>query len=291
MKKHGLNQKINTITRPNRNGSSCLDLILTNCPFVKTSGTLDDFVSDHYTVYCIRKKAKENKECIMKTARNYRNYNQDNFENLLKGKDWNYYDFLVDPNLQWNFIYQQAIDILSIMCPYKTTPVRKTSTPWLTPVIFNHIHEKRNMVKKYKATRDQDLLREVRVLRNILNSEIDRAKSKYIMENLHRNCKNPKKFWQIINDFIKPDINSDISNVNFIDPVTGISIAPGNIPNYLNDYFVNIAEKTCDFAKVKYPTLNVNRDMNFKFEPPELDDIIYIIREIDNDMSSCVEGP
>ena len=67
-KKSGLSQQINTITRPNRGGGSCIDLIMTNCPFVETSGTTDDFISDHYTVFCIRKKRRENNDCILKNC-------------------------------------------------------------------------------------------------------------------------------------------------------------------------------------------------------------------------------
>ena len=246
-----VSQKINSVTRPNRNWGSCIDLIMTNSPFVKFSGTLDDYVSDHYTVYCIRKKARENKECEMKTIRNYKQYNQDVFETLLHEKDWHYYNTINDPNLQWAFIYKVTIDILSIMCPYRTTSVRKTSTQWITPDIFNHIHEKRFLVKEYKRTCDQELLRKIQILRNRLNMEIDKAKSKYIVENLQRNCKNLKKFWRIINDFKKTDNNSDITTVTFLDPTTNNPVDPANVPDFLNDYCAAIAEKTCDFTKIK----------------------------------------
>ena len=290
VKKAGLCQKINTLTRPNRNGGSCIDLIMTNCLFVKVSGTLDDFVSDHYTIYCIRKKAKENKECVYKTFRNYNRYNQENFEALLRGKNWAFFDSLIDPNHQWDFILKVTTEILSVMCPYQKRAVRKTATPWLTPDIFNQIHDKRNLVKRYKQTGDQVLLREIRILRNNLNAKIDKAKSKYIIENLRRNCKNPKKFWRIINDFIHPDNTSDPSTVNFIDLISGDPIDQKEVPNYLNNFFANIAEKTCDHTKVKYPIREGNQDIHFDFEPPELGDLMYIIREIDSDMSSCIDG-
>ena len=58
VKKAGLSQKINTITRPNRGGGSCIDLILTNCPFVDTSGVTDDLISDHYIFYQEKGKRK-----------------------------------------------------------------------------------------------------------------------------------------------------------------------------------------------------------------------------------------
>ena len=107
----------------------------------------------------------------------YTNYNHENFENILKAKDWQLFDNLYDPNLQWTFTYDNVIDILSEMCPYRVTPVRKTPTPWITPEIFNLIHEKRSLTKQYKQTHDQNLLQELRILRHNLNTKI--AKSSY----------------------------------------------------------------------------------------------------------------
>ena len=66
IKKLGLKHCINTITRPNKKGGSCIDLIMTDCIYVSSSGTLDDFVADHYSVYCIRKK-KEGTSCLYET--------------------------------------------------------------------------------------------------------------------------------------------------------------------------------------------------------------------------------
>ena len=60
IKKSVLPQKKYTVTRSYRSEGTCLDLIMTNCSFVKEAGTTDDFISDHYTVLCIRKKIREN---------------------------------------------------------------------------------------------------------------------------------------------------------------------------------------------------------------------------------------
>ena len=198
VKKAGLSQKINTITRPNRGGGSCIDLIITNCPFVESSGVTDDFVSDHYTVFSIRKKGRENNDCVFKTVRDYKRYDQDTFENLLSSKNWNIFRDYDDPNLQWDFIYRNVLDILSIMCPYKVISARKIPTPWITPEIYNMIKERRALTKTYKVTRDSNDLQLLRVHRNKLNSAIDKAKATYIVQSLHRTCKNPKKFWRII---------------------------------------------------------------------------------------------
>ena len=70
--KLGLKQVIDQVTRPNRKGGSCIDWRVTDSAFVRESGVLDDFVSDHYTVYCIRKKFKENCIHVTRTVHDYR---------------------------------------------------------------------------------------------------------------------------------------------------------------------------------------------------------------------------
>ena len=58
LKKQGLNQLMDSITRPNRKGGSCIDLIMTDSLFIQETGVLNDFVSDQYTTFCIRKKKR-----------------------------------------------------------------------------------------------------------------------------------------------------------------------------------------------------------------------------------------
>ena len=48
---------------------------------------LDDFVSDYYTVYAIRKKQKEQKRSVRRTVSEYSRYDNNIFDNLLKNKN------------------------------------------------------------------------------------------------------------------------------------------------------------------------------------------------------------
>ena len=119
IKQLGLRQLINGITRPNERGGSCIDLILTDCIYIRESSILDDLIADHYSVFCIRKKDREHKTMITKTVRDYSNFDENNFEALLKNKDWENFDRLLDPDIQWEIIYQYVTSILMIMCPFK----------------------------------------------------------------------------------------------------------------------------------------------------------------------------
>ena len=91
-KTYGLSQKMDIVTRPNRKGGSCIDLIVTNSRFVMTSGILDDVISDHYTIYCIRKKARESNEIVYKTVRDYSGFDKDIFIQLLSNLNWHEFD-------------------------------------------------------------------------------------------------------------------------------------------------------------------------------------------------------
>ena len=89
---------------------------------------------------------------------------------------------------------------------------------------------------------------------------------------------------------IDPPTGWDIEAVNFKDPITGDLIVENNKSEFLNEYFAKVAEKTCDFSKVVYPDLDIETEVNFDFQPPELDDLMYFIRDIDGSTSSCVDG-
>ena len=44
------------------------------------------------------------------------------------------------------------------------------------------------------------------------------------------------------------------------------------------------------FTKIEKPILNNDVDIKFNFQPPDLGDLMYLIREIDVNTSSCVQG-
>ena len=136
MKKTGLKQLINGITRQNVRGGSCIDLIMTDSPYVLESGILDDFVSDHYTTFCIRKKKRERHDIVTRTVRDYRAFDENVLENTLLDKNWDNFNMSTDPDIHWEIILLYVLDILSVMCPYKKVQTRKTPTPWLTPEIY-----------------------------------------------------------------------------------------------------------------------------------------------------------
>ena len=289
----GLTQLINDVTRPNQRGGSCIDLIFTDCSYVIDKGILNDMIADHFSVFAVRKKSREKKDSIVKTVRDYTNFDEINFERLLKNINWDTFDNHSDPNYQWELIHGYTVDILSIMCPYKRIVSRKKVTPWITPEIYTASREKKRLIKAYRVSKDSAILCQARIQRNIVNGLIEKAKTEFILNSLNSNAKKPKKFWRIINSLIDEQDSVDITSYIFRDIITHDPISKEDTPDFLNSFFVEIAERTrtrLTNQDAKHIDLYPDIISKFDFAPPELEDMYGYMMEIDINTSSCLEG-
>ena len=283
LRKAGLKQQIHDITRPNKSGGTCIDYILTNSSFVEKAGVTNDLLADHYTIYCIRKKSREFFDKEFKTVRDYSRYNKDEFTNLIINSDWSEYDLLLDPNLQWEILLSNVLNVLSIMCPYKRVFARKEIVPWLTPEIYKALQDKKNSIKKYRDSKSSGDLTLAKIARNKANMLIEKAKRTFIKNSLKINGKNPKKFWRIINDMIKNGNLVNIENITFVNQDSHEPVLKSNVPDFLNLFFANIAENTRLFNESNVPDLvpNMYRENMFEFLPPSIHEIKDLAGQID----------
>ena len=288
-KKNGLSQCINDITRPNVRGGSCIDLIMSNCSFVCASGIDDDFVSDHFTVFCVRKKKKEKMIVIKETVRDYSKFSKDNFCNLVSNIKWDNFDAELNPVLQWKFIENEVTEILAIMCPYKIVHTRTPRAIWITPEIYKLIRDRKRLLKNYRLSRDPDLFQEIKIARNKVNAAIDKAKEDYIKNMLKANRKDPKNFWRSIKSIIE-NRNGDVEITSFKDPDSGCEINRENASDFVNDYFANIAARVCT-PEDRLPFIPGEKvDSFFYFLPPEIYEVMMFAEDIDVNSSSGIKG-
>ena len=216
-------QQITKITRPNIRGGSCIDLIMANSLYVLVSGISNDMVSDHYTVFCVKKKKKDERNVVLETVRDYKKFNKDLFSQILSNLDWAMFDNDLNPNTQWEWLLAKVLDILSVMCPYKKVHTRTPRKEWLTPDIYTLIRERKRMLKNYQASLDPNLFCQLRILRNKIYASIDKAKMNYVKNVLKATRKDPKRFWRNLKSIIEGHDCCD-SNISFKDPDTGLDI-------------------------------------------------------------------
>ena len=288
-KKNGLTQQINSITRPNIRGGSCIDLIMTNCLYITKSGISDDMISDHYTVFCVRKKKKSVRCIVTETVRDYKKFSKDDFCQLISNTDWSLFDTELDPAIQWNFILSIIMDILAIMCPYKKVHTRNPRNKWITAEIYTLIRHRKRMLKNYREAKNTDLLSQIRIARNKLNATIDKAKQNYVKSLLYKSRKDPKRFWRNIKSIIETD-NYNPVNISFKDPDTGVDIPNENSCNFVNDFFATTSDRVCKNEDSLPFIPSESIDTTFDFVPPDTHDIMRFAEAIDTNASSGIRG-
>ena len=120
-KKYGLRQYIDTITRPSAHGGTCIDWIISNSEFVRSTGVTNDLISDHFTTCAVRKKSRENSKSVYRTLRDMNNFDADNFVNLLKNENWDNFDSSENVEELWSIFYKKCMIFLLLCVPLKDT--------------------------------------------------------------------------------------------------------------------------------------------------------------------------
>ena len=105
--------------------------------------------------------------------------------------------------------------------------------------------------------------------------------------------KKPRKFWKLIKGLISEDDCVDITSYMFKDINTNSGIPKNDVPDFLNEYFVNIARRTCgnfNHDEHDYTELYSGYDCNFDFVPPVAEEMYGYMESMDLNSSSCIPG-
>ena len=287
----GFHKLIHQCTRPFGNSVACLDNILTSYNGDMTSGVLNFLVSDHLPVFCVKTKLKI--EYLKKSlrVRNYKYFDVELFKDWLSEADWEDFYNLKDPDVAWLFILNHIYEYLDVNCPWETISVVDKRNRWMTGEILGLIGEREDAVDSFLRTRKTRYLTRAKQLRCRINKAIIHAKADYIKESLEQTKKDPKKFWRIINNVLKPEVSVEPPILIGED---GFMKSNLDSVNYLNDYFSGIGQQLSDNMSDKghpvrtifdepvesvYPKIVVNR---------ELVDILF--GEININKTSGIEG-
>ena len=124
MQANGLSQYINSTTRNTDKTKSLIDLAITNSKFISASGTLDCFISDHQPIFIIHKKGWDTRPSAAFNGRSYQNYDKRVFETDLRGKDWGDFFQLTDPEIAWDYIFNNIVSTLDTICPIRSFHIK-----------------------------------------------------------------------------------------------------------------------------------------------------------------------
>ena len=137
-KRFSLDSLITEPTRPLYN-EAILDQILTNTKFIKASGT----IKTHTPIFINIKKPKQTFSKTTFTGRTYRNFNEDDFVNLLRESGLeNVVNTRTNPSTCWDRLYVCILSALDKSAPLRTSTFGKSKPEWLTAEIIEIIKDR-----------------------------------------------------------------------------------------------------------------------------------------------------
>ena len=238
LQSNGLTQHVHNTTRNTDKTKSLLDLAVTNSSFVSQAGVLDHFISDHQPIYILHKKGRDSRKSVSFEGRSYRNFNRDDFRKKLVEKEWTDMYNTTSPDLAWDRIQANILEVLDEMCPIRSFCIKNYRPDWMTKELIEQIKDRDYFFKKAKSDGNEDSWNIAKYLRNLTNSNIRQARREFVLSELKENESDAKKFWKVIRGIIPSDKKTGDNNILLKD--RGTQIVKEGVAHFINDYFVNI---------------------------------------------------
>lgn len=194
---------INIPTRIVKNATTAIDIIVTNCNMIDSSGVIEYNVSDHLLLYSVKKHVKVKDIKVKSKVRTFRNYDLELIKVSLAPYNWGrfYASFNVDD--AWDELYRQILINANFFAPFVESFVRSNQPGWLTNSIIENSIERDRLLALAKKSDDESLRKKARDKRNEVKTSIKNARSDFYIDKLKRYSGDPKKYWNKINELMK----------------------------------------------------------------------------------------
>ena len=287
-------QLINAPTRITSTTRTLVDMIITNMNFIKESGVYDYVISDHLPIYVIRKKVRTHKEYTCTEGRNMKNYNSEDFCNLIdKDPRWIQFWKVRKVTDMWEIMYRIILDSLNTLLPKRRIRIRTNDPAWFTKEVIDSIALKNKNFRIAKSNPEDAsawtvFLESKRQAKTILR----KSKAKYISTTLENNRIDPKQFWKEINTLLGAGKGVG-KNIQTIKNQQDQILCDLDAAEYLNDYYVNIGEvlalKFGNQAWTADPSFPRQNKASFNFRIVTEKECTSLIKQIDVNKSSAID--
>ena len=154
--------------------------------------------------------------------------------------NWEALDQLNDTNDMWNLFYSYVTGTLNIMCPIITLRIPENKPKWMTKEVVKMMRERDKFFAKARRTQNEDTWSIARFWRNQVQMAIKQYKTDFIRQQLHRNKKNPRKFWDNIRELLPNSKDNIIKSL--YDQPSDKTIDKNELPMYINSFCTSIGE-------------------------------------------------
>ena len=289
MSSYGFKQFIKDITRFSTI-NTCIDLVFSNCDYISKAGTLNLNYSDHQAIFITKKKQITRSNKMKFYGRSYKNYNAEDFKEMVQKLDWEDLFNFDDPNKAWEFCIGKITDCIESICPLKEFSINEYKENWMNRGLMELIIDKDIALKKAKKTKNIDDIIYSRKIRNETGKIIEKAKRDFLEEEFINSKGDPKKFWKNIYSIIPKSNIEKQKDIIHLKNNNGKNIDIEKKTGYINKFFINIGPKLASninetweyFDKIEENSINT-----FKIDKG----LVYLYTtEIDTTKSSGIEN-
>ena len=127
-----LDQLISEPTRVTGTSATLIDLFFTNKPEnIIQSGVVHIGISDHSLIYAVRKFTLPKSRERVKIARNFKNFNANDFLSDIFQISWECITSHDNPNICWKIWQSLYLKVLDTHAPLRHIRIRTNSLPWI----------------------------------------------------------------------------------------------------------------------------------------------------------------
>ena len=269
-----LDQLISEPTRVTGTSATLIDLFFTNKPDnIIRPGVVHIGISDHSLIYAVRKFTLPKSRESVKIARNFKNFNANDFLSDISQIPWECIISHDNPNICWKIWETLYLKVLDTHAPLRHIRIRTNSLPWINKKVKEQMRLRDYYNKQAVKHSSQTQWEMYRKTRNNVNSEIRLAKKKYFCNRINEcaQINNPTKSWSLINNLLGKKIKSNNITKLYVNDVI---ISEDNlIAETFNDLFINIGSKLASEIDAQPPnesdaegTINNNISLLSTFE-------------------------
>lgn len=182
MLSYDFQQLITEPTRITNTSQKIIDVIfINNSDLVVNSGIINaDTISDHSAVYCELNMFVPRPKPIFVTYRNFKNFNNNDFNQDLVNTRWDDILYLNDIEDKIKLLNTYIIELFDKHAPYTISRISKPYAPWLTFNLKQMMKQRDKALSTYKRSKSVDDHNCYKQLRNLVTKATIKEKATYL---------------------------------------------------------------------------------------------------------------
>ena len=198
-----LTQIIKKPTRITQNSATLIDVILTsNTNMIQNSDVMPCSISDHDLVYAQLRLKKDRPKPVYITARSFKNFDADAFQNDIANAPWCAVDVFDDVDDKLNTFHLIFNDILDCHAPIKNIKIRSRPNPYVNEEIRSLMRTRDHWQKLARKTNDALAWSGYKFFKREVKRELRIAEREYLEEQIRKNPNDTRSMWKTIRSCI-----------------------------------------------------------------------------------------